>query len=115
MSNPKLTKKQADKKVKDLYGPLASAVKQTGQKDRNQRFGVVSVEPAGLGNNSYLVCLGYGPSYEAALDMAATNPVAKMTADRWANIQADWEKFGKDPQSVLERFRSDFEKLGKDN
>jgi hypothetical protein len=108
-----MNRRQADKKAKATYGPLAAAVRPPGEKDRNQRFGIVMTEPAGLGKEAYLICLGYGPSFEAAFDMAATNPVASMAADRWANIQADWEQFGKDPKSVLERFRSDFEKLGK--
>lgn len=111
-----MNRRQADKKAKDLYGPLAAAVRPPGAKDRNERYGIVMTEPAGLDRRgAMLVCLGYGPSFEAAFDMAATNPVAIMAADRWANIQADWEQFGKDPKSILEKFRSDFEKMGKEN
>lgn len=113
MGSQGMRRAEADKKAKDLYGPLAAAVRPSGVKNRNERYGIVMTEPAGLGRESYLICLGYGDSFETALDMAAANPVAKMAADRWANIQSDWEQFGKDPKSALERFRSDLQKFTK--
>ncbi len=113
ISELRLNKRQADKIAKDLYGPTAAASPQPGQKDRNQRFGIMYVEPAGLGSNAYLMCLGYGSSYGAALDMAAKNPVGVMAANRWKTIQEHWEEFGKNPESVLQKFREDFDKLSK--
>ncbi len=72
------------------------------------------VEPSGLGDKSYLVVLGYGASYEEALDMASKSEVGVMAANRWATIQEHWEEFGKDPQKYLEQFRRDFERFGKE-
>jgi len=88
-----MTRKMAEKKARETYGPTATAV-QVSSKDRNQRFGVSMVEPGGLDRAPILVVLGFGDSYEAAFKMAETNPAATMAENRMKTIKEVYERGG---------------------
>lgn len=104
-----ISRKQAKKLVQEKYGPTASVVN-VSSKDRNQRFGVMFVEVAGL-DQQKLACFGYGDSYEAAMKMADENPIAQKYAEEWNKMKTvDWEKFRLDPHGYLAQKKAEIEK-----
>lgn len=97
-----MNRRQARERARDIYGPGADVVN-VSAKDRNQRFGVVYVGVGGVSSPAHLGCLGYGSSYDAALEMAAQNEVAKQIAERWLKAKADFKEFGEDPQAYIKK------------
>lgn len=97
-----MTKKEANKKAKELYGPQSNAVAVSNVKDRHQRFGIAYLDAKGMTDSRTLYVLGYGDSYESAFDMASKNPVAEQAAKLWSELKEDFKKFGNDPWKYIE-------------
>lgn len=84
-----MNKKEATNKAQELLGDTAFAVR-VSHKDRNQRFGIILVDSGSA------TCVGFGPSFDAALKMTldeiAKAKAAKSTPEQQPAEQKDETK-----------------------
>lgn len=106
-----MTKKQANRKAKELWGLSASAIPNSDPADRHNRFGVGFIEAGGAFSDRRLVVAGYGDSWEAAFELATKNPLATKQQQEYATAMAEFKEFGANPEAYLEKQKLKVEEL----
>lgn len=105
-----MNKKQARQWAQQNYGPTASAVN-VSSRNRDERFGIVYIDLGGPMQPRALFCLGKGDSFQKAVQDAKNNPVAQGFQRQWSVTKKEFEEFGKDPHSYMQKRKKQMQEI----